>query len=219
MNMADKSSRSRSLRVSRVWSRSLTSRGTISLWRTLHFTNRCKNPPTIRCLKKLLANSGNDAREIIIADAASFGLAQAKFMVLLNGSQKIERLELRAPRDSIYIPEPCVCKVLKHLILDGFDRRVFDHSGTKRAQFPLSLLKSSARTLRYLEVVQVPANLHVSVPQLHCLTSLKLEQRIVSSVTLPIVSDFCDITMGWTYKMISVHSSCQNSSSRTAMAS
>lgn len=164
----------------------------MSLWRTLSFTDSLKqnHAPTAACLKKLLANSGNDARQIIIKDGIRFRMTQSRFNLLLYGSRHLESLELRDALEEIWTPQHVKLKNLRSLALGGFTSqyRPDANPSLRGSPFPHSLIQNAAETLCHLDISRYPSYTTVDLPQMNCLRSLRLLQASLSDTVLPIVS-------------------------------
>lgn len=143
----------RCLQVCKAWRRSLTSRENSYLWKSLELDKPSsrRNPPNIQVLSKLLSYSGNDARRLVVRDAASLRLANSKLQALLRGSRKLEYLELHNEFEPLDVKVHQWPRTLTHLVLDQVNP-------------PPSLWEAVAENIVYLDLN--PKTSHPSRPQL-----------------------------------------------------
>ena len=141
MTSAETDQYRRCLRVCKPWRRSLASRENRHLWRSLEFPKPLprRNPPNIHALSKLLGYSGNDARRLVINDAAGLRLPNAKLRVLLRGSPKLQCLELRNEFEPLDIHTQQWPRTITHASLD-------------EVTFPPVLWETLASNLVYLHM-------------------------------------------------------------------
>lgn len=183
------------LRVSKTWRRGLTGTATVSLWRELDFGSRSyRRAPSLGCLKKLLAYSGNDARRITIGDANRFQLNQAKLSVLLNGAANLDTLEIRVRdqerlKETFYAQANHKLKRLRSLILEGQSNDSVNLVGGGAPLLLEGLLNNAARNLSHLQldINDMAEGFHTHAPVMPCLRSLRLAR---SSDRLDIVSSY-----------------------------
>ncbi|KAK5987553.1 hypothetical protein PT974_11685 [Cladobotryum mycophilum] len=111
----------RCLRVCKIWRQALIGQGNQRLWRALMFTGSAvtRRPPRMEAIRRLLKNSGNDVRELVIEDGRQFYLSKQKFLAILDSARNLERLELWSLFEPLDLPIPL--KNLKYLVLRGFD--------------------------------------------------------------------------------------------------
>ncbi|KAL7799084.1 hypothetical protein V8C37DRAFT_366504 [Trichoderma ceciliae] len=162
------------LRVSKTWRKILTAPGSGQLWRSLIFTGASvpNKYLSFDTMKKLLAHSLNDVRELVIDNALKFGLDQRKFNVVLGAGLKLERLELANPCEALILTR--VPKNLKHLRLEGF-YRFYRPSHAGRDAYEYFLL-AVVGTLESLTLAGLPRQwlTDMAVPIMPNLRHLKL---------------------------------------------
>lgn len=172
-NYLDFASLARCTGVSKQWRRYLSGHGNERLWRTLLFTSKIplNRPPGIKSIKKLIAYSGKDVRQIIIDDISRFRLTQQKLLILL-GSKNLERLELRGRvEEDLTIPNTSgILKKLSHITLQDIL--------TRKPQILSPLLHHASESLQILHIIGLPqtGSSGAHFPHLPNLQYLRLEE-------------------------------------------
>ncbi|CAI6086043.1 unnamed protein product [Clonostachys chloroleuca] len=165
----------RCLLVSKSWKRSLTGPENHHLWRELDFiATKPRRAPSTAAIIKLLSYSGNNARRLLIGNAARFFLTQSKFRVFLRGARQLEYLELHHQAEPIDIDDSAsknAPRSLKHLVLS--------HYG-----LPRNLVIANSNSLQSMELTSVTTAKPgrgplFECPQVPSLKHLRMEMGIV----------------------------------------
>ncbi|KAK7427099.1 hypothetical protein QQZ08_006368 [Neonectria magnoliae] len=166
----------RCLRVSKAWRQYLISPGNERLWRLLSFRKQASNrhSPRTTALRTLVSYSGNDVRELSIESVPRFGLTQAKFLTLLQGSKNLRSLSLRGSTDEkIEMPErQGLLNQLTHVHLEEFL--------ASKPNFLAPLLRNASETLQSLHLAglpQVGSRTTLNFPDMPMLKVLRLEEH------------------------------------------
>jgi hypothetical protein len=172
----------RCLRVCKSWRKSLGSSLYRHLWRTLTFPRPLprRNPPSTHALSKLLGYSGNDARKLIIKDAAGLRLTNSKLKLLLRGSPRLEHLDFRKEYESLDIHPQQWPRTITHLVLD-------------EANPPPGLWDAVASKLVYLHITAV-AQTAATARELPLLPNLRYLRATGCRAMLMLVSDHSPLT-------------------------
>lgn len=79
------------LRVSKRWSKGLTSRS--YLWRQISFYPRARTVPGLNSVRRIVKHSGNNIKSLLVKNTNKFNM-EAKFPALLTGSRHMKTLQL-----------------------------------------------------------------------------------------------------------------------------
>ncbi|CAH0004988.1 unnamed protein product [Clonostachys byssicola] len=160
----------RCLLVSKSWRRSLTGPGNRHLWRELNFiATKPQRAPSTAAIIKLLSYSGDNARRLLIGNAARFFLTQSKFRVFLRGARQLEYLELHHQAEPIDLENPAsknAPRSLKHLVLSHYE-------------LPRNLLIANCNSLQSMDLSSVmmakPGNGMFDCPPVPSLKHLRMQ--------------------------------------------
>ncbi|KAG6164801.1 hypothetical protein E4U11_000891 [Claviceps purpurea] len=172
------------LRVSKKWTRTLTSPLNARLWRDMQFSDWCVTPGP-EALKRMLSWAGDSgARKIVIPE--DMNLTQSMLTLLLDESPYLEYLKIEDLPGEISFPtNGKTWNRLKHFSLEGgnygcfFAGLVDDPGG-----FPRSFLQDAAGSLEHLDFVGIPAEWFISemasIPFLPKLKTLRINETETS---------------------------------------
>ncbi|KAG6159133.1 hypothetical protein E4U11_004396 [Claviceps purpurea] len=161
------------LRVSKKWTRTLTSPLNAPLWRDMQFSERCVEPGP-EALKRMLSWAGDGgARKIVIPD--HIDLTESMLTPLLDESPFLEYLKFQhLPEETLFPANGRTLNRLRYFSLEsgyyGSSRgcRVDEPGG-----FPCSFLQDAASSLEHLDFVGIPGEWYDSEPFIPFLPKLK----------------------------------------------
>ncbi|CCE29326.1 uncharacterized protein CPUR_03019 [Claviceps purpurea 20.1] len=169
------------LRVSKKWTRTLTSPLNARLWRDMQFSDWCVTPGP-EALKRMLSWAGDGgARKIVIP--YYIDLTESMLTTLLDESPCLEYLKIEKLSKEILFPaNGKTLNKLSYLSLETgyfgcFDGRLVDNPGG----FPCSFLQNAAGSLEHLDFMGIPEEWYESeepfIPFLPKLKTLRINER------------------------------------------